>query len=106
VIGLRRTAIAAALAAALLLALVPGSRAQSGSPGYFGGLKLVWGSVPVPDYGSRFGLPANLAEGVAADTPGSSMALTLPDSEGEPFLFSPRLPQIVPEAHGGAPISA
>ena len=100
--GLRRMAIAAALAAAMSLAFAPASRADSGNSGSFGGLKLVWGSVPMPDYGSRFGLPTSIADGVAVDTPGSSVALTLPDNQGETFLFSPRLPQVMPEAHGGA----
>ena len=38
---------------------------------------------------------------IAVDAPGYSLALTVPDSEGQPFLFSPRLPQIQPEAHSG-----
>jgi len=94
--------MAMALGAALLLALAPATRADGGAPSYTGGLKLVWGSVAVPDFGSRFGLPGGSANGVAVDAPGYSMALTLPDGEGQPFLFSPRLPQIMPEAHGGA----
>lgn len=100
--GARRTWIAAALVAAISLGLAPAARAESSTSGYFGGLKLVWGSVPLPDFGSRFGLPDHYADGVAVDAPGYSMALTLPDGEGQPFLFSPRLPQISPEAHGGA----
>jgi len=91
--------IAATLVVALSLMLAPACYADAG---YSGGLRLVWGSVPLPDYGSRFGLPANFADGVAVSAPGYAMALTVPDSAGQTFLFSPRVPQVMPEAHDGA----
>jgi hypothetical protein len=100
-IGRRRASMAIAFAAAALLGFAPVARADNGTPGYVGGFKLVWGSVAVPDFGSRFGLPASIADGPALEESGYAMALTLPDSAGQQFLFSPRLPQVMPEAHGG-----
>lgn len=96
----RLASIAIVLAAAALLGFAPAARADNGAPGYVGGFKLVWGSVAVADYGSRFGLPASFADGPALEESSYAMALTLPDSAGQQFLFSPRVPQLIPELHG------
>lgn len=100
-IGRRRASIAITLAAAALFGFASAARAESGAPGYVGGFKLVWGSVAGFDFGSRFGLPANLSDGPALEESGYAMALTLPDSSGQQFLFSPRVLPMMPEAHSG-----
>jgi hypothetical protein len=61
----------------------------------------VWGSVAGSDFGSRFGLPASFADGPGLEESGYAMALTLPDSAGQQFLFSPRVLPMMPEAHSG-----
>jgi len=100
-IGRRRASMAIALAAAALLGLAPVARAENATSGYVGGFKLVWGSVAGSDFGSRFGLPASFADGPALEEAGYAMALTLPESAGQEFLFSPRVFPLMPDLHSG-----
>jgi hypothetical protein len=85
-----------ALLASVALAALP-ARAESPAPNsYVGGLKLVWGSVALPDFHGGFERPSALADAPALDQPGSALALSLPENPGQQFLFSPRIPQIAP----------
>jgi hypothetical protein len=91
---LRLTALAA-LMAGTAPALADGS-----APGrYVGGLKLVWGSVPLPDFHTGFTgfqQPSTPGGGVSVDEPGYAMMLSLSDNPGQRFMFTPRTPQLSP----------
>ena len=85
-----------ALMASLAMTAVP-ARADGVPPtGYAGVLKLVWGSVALPDFRGGFERPLTLADAPALDQPGYSITLSLPDNPGQQFLFSPRIPQLAP----------
>ncbi len=85
---------------ALLAALAAGvasARADGPAPGgYVGGLKLVWGSVPLPDFRMGFQQPAAAGGGLPLDQPGYAMMLSLSDKPGQQFMFTPRTPQLSP----------
>ena len=75
--------------------------------GYVGGLKLVWGSVPLPDFRLGFQQPVTSGGGLALDEPGYAMMLNLSDKPGQQFMFTPRTPQLSPLglSGGGTPRS-
>jgi len=82
--------------AALIAGTAP-ARADGSAPGgYVGGLKLVWGSVPLPDFHMGFQQPAALGGGSSVDEPGYAMMMTFSDSPGQRFMFTPRTPQLSP----------
>lgn len=90
-------------AVALLCASVVSARAEGPQPkGYVGGLKLVWGSVPLPDFRMGFQQPAAAAGSPAFDEPGYAMMLSLSDKPGQQFMFTPRTPQLSPLAVAGS----
>jgi len=75
----------------------PSAFAEDPTPGtYVGGLKLVWGSVALPDFRGGFERPSTLADAPALDQPGFALTLSLPENPGQQFLFSPRIPQLAP----------
>jgi hypothetical protein len=87
---------AIALVAAAWLALAPIAQADGDSgPGYVGGLKLVAGATPFPDFHGA--TPLGGGPGYSPP-PGFAMTLSLPDNPQQQFLFSPRVP---PLAVGG-----
>ena len=92
---------------AILVASAAPARAEDPTTrGYVGGLKLVWGSVPLPDF--RLGQqPAGADAGLALDEPGYAMMLSLSDKPGQQFMFTPRTPQLSPLgiSGGGTPRS-
>lgn len=82
---------------AVLLVLAPlAARADGAAPQSFsGGLKLVWGAMPVPDFSGAH----PIGSGFLVDPPpGFAMALTMPDAPDRVFMFSPRLPQLLPDS--------
>jgi len=83
--------------AALMLSLAPLAAWADGavSPSYSGGLKLVWGGLPVPDFS---GIRPFGGTGLIDPPPGFSMMLTMPDTPGQQFMFSPHLPQVMPDS--------
>ena len=86
----------AALATLLVAGPAP-ARADGLAPtGYVGGLKLVWGSMPLPDFRMGFQQSSTPAGGLALDQPGFAMMLSLSDTPGQQFLFTPRTPQLSP----------
>ena len=86
-------------ALALLIAGVVPARADGSAPSsYVGGLKLVWGSVPLPDFRVGFQDPSAPAGGLSLDEPGSAVMLSLSDKPGQQFSFTPRTPQLAPLA--------
>lgn len=93
------TALGLVLVAAFLAAAAPARAEDRAAGSYVGGLKLVWGSVPLPQFGP------GLAHGTGfADTPGAqfapaySLTLSTQDDEPQQFLFSPRMPQLLPDS--------
>lgn len=88
-----------ALVALLGLAAAPMAHAQDRPSTYVGGLKLVWGSVPLPQFSP--GLGSNLDYGSAPEqslAPAYSLTLSTPDDGPEQFSFSPRVPQLTPDS--------
>jgi hypothetical protein len=84
-------------ALAVLTAQVVPARADTAAPaGYVGGLKLVWGSVPLPDFRMGFQEPLSRGGGMSVDEPGYAMMLSLSDNPGQQFMFTPRTPQLSP----------
>ncbi len=82
---------------ALLAASIVSARAEGPQPsGYVGGLKLVWGSVPLPDFRLGFQQSATGGGGLSLDQPGFAMMLSLSDKPGQQFMFTPRTPQLSP----------
>jgi hypothetical protein len=63
------------------------------SDSYSGGLKLVWGGLAVPDFSGKLGNTTSLDP-----PPGFAMMLTMPNAQGQQFMFSPRLPQVMPDS--------
>lgn len=98
---MRRAAVAVGLvlAVALCAAAAP-ARAEDRSAGsYVGGLKLVWGSVPLPQFGT--GLAHGSGFAGPPDAPsaaGYSVTLSTQDEGPQQFLFSPRMPQLLPDS--------
>ena len=88
-------------ALALVTAGVVTARAEGPQPSYVGGLKLVWGSVPLPDFRTGFQQPTTGAGGLSVDEPGYAMMLSLSDKPGQQFMFTPRTPQLSPLAVTG-----
>jgi len=90
-------------ALALLIAGAVPARADGSAPNsYVGGLKLVWGSVPLPDFRMGFQGPSATAGGLSLDEPGSAMMLSLSDNPRQQFSFTPRTPQLTPLALSGS----
>ena len=86
-------------ALALLIAGAVPVRADGFAPNsYVGGLKLVWGSVPLPDFRTGFQGPSAPAGGLSLDEPGSAMMLSFSENPGQQFSFTPRTPQLTPLA--------
>lgn len=84
-------------ALALLIAGALPARADGPAPsGYDGGLRLVWGSVPLPDFRTGFQQPSPSSGGLSLDEPGYAMMLSLSDNPGQQFMFTPRTPQLSP----------
>jgi len=81
--------------AILLAGTLPARADGQASSSYDGGLKLVWGSVPLPDLHMGFQQPATLGGG-SVDEPGYAMMLSFSDSPSQRFMFSPRTPQLSP----------
>lgn len=89
-----------ALLASLAMA-APSAFAEDPAPGtYVGGLKLVWGSVALPDFRGGYERLSTLADAPALDQPGFALTLSLPENPGQQFLFSPRIPQLAPLGMG------
>lgn len=91
-------------ALAVLTAGVVSARAEGLAPsGYVGGLKLVWGSVPLPDFRMGFQQPTTTSRGgLSVDEPGYAMMLSLSDDPRQHFVFTPRTPQLSPLALTGS----
>src|SRR5262249_45867415 len=84
------------IALAVLTVGAVSARADSSTTrSYVGGLKLVWGSVPLPDFRMGFQEPA-AAGGLSLNQPGYAMMLSLSDKPGQQFMFTPRTPQLSP----------
>jgi len=85
-------------ALAVLIASRLPAHAEGSTPNrYVGGLKLVWGSVPLPDFRMGFQQPAATSSGgTSVDEPGYAMMLSLSDDPGQHFVFTPRTPQLSP----------
>jgi hypothetical protein len=83
--------------AALMLSLAPFAAWADGatSQSFSGGLKLIWGALPVPDFS---GTRPTGGPGLTDPPPGFSMMLTMPNAQGQQFMFSPRLPQVMPDS--------
>lgn len=81
--------------AGALAASGPSARADDGSKVYVGGLKLVWGSVPMPDTSAHIGI-SNTSITAPRLAPATDFAMTfsLPDDPGRHFLFSPSVPPV------------
>jgi hypothetical protein len=102
---MRRAATAAGLVVAAMLcvaAVATSARAdERANSSYTGGLKLVWGSLPLPQFGPGLTTGSNTGYGAVSDAPsGSSYSLTLsaPGDVQQQFLFSPRMPQLLPDS--------
>jgi hypothetical protein len=87
--------IAAALAT-LVAGGAPARADGASSAGYVGGLKLVWGSVPLPDFRTGFQQPATSSGGLGVDEPSYAMMLSLSDNPNQHFVFTPSTPQLSP----------
>jgi hypothetical protein len=74
-----------------LAAHADGSQPQS----FSGGLKLVWGGLPVPDFSNPMPLGGT---SFLDPPPGFAMTLTMPNAQGQQFMFSPHLPQLMPDS--------
>jgi len=82
---------------AILLAGALPARADGPLPtGYVGGLQLVWGSVPLPDFRTGFQQPSPSGGGLSLNEPGYAMMLSLSDKPSQQFTFTPRTPQLTP----------
>src|SRR5438876_6456373 len=80
-------------ALAVLIAGALPARADGPAPkSYVGGLKLVWGSVPLPDFRMGFQEASVPGGGLPPYEPGSTMMLSLSDYPGQQFSFTPRTP--------------
>lgn len=91
------TKILGLTALAVLIAGTVPARADGSAPGgYGGGLKLVWGSVPLPDFHTGFQQPPTPGGAVSVDQPGYAMMLSLSDNPAQRFMFTPRTPQLGP----------
>ncbi|MGH7126266.1 MAG: hypothetical protein ACREFI_17960 [Stellaceae bacterium] len=100
-----RAKILGLAALALFAAAIAPAHAEGPAPnGYVGGLKLVWGSVPLPDFRMGFQQPTTSGGGLSLDDPGYAMMLSLSDNPTQHFVFTPRTPQLSPLglAGGGA----
>lgn len=88
------------LGLAALVVLLAGAlpaRADGPAPaGYVGGLKLVWGSVPLPDFRTGFQQPSPSGGSLSLNEPGYAMMLSFSDKPGQQFTFTPRTPQLTP----------
>ncbi len=88
------------LGLAALVVLLAGAlpaRADGPAPaGYVGGLKLVWGSVPLPDFRMGFQQPSPSGGGLSLDEPSYAMMLSLSDNPAQQFTFTPLTPQLTP----------
>lgn len=82
--------------AVLLGGALPARADGPAPPGYVGGLKLVWGSVPLPDFRTGFQQPSPSGGGLSLDEPGYAMMLSLSNEPGQQFAFTPRTPQLTP----------
>jgi hypothetical protein len=91
-------------ALAIVIANAVPARADGSRPGYVGGLKLVWGSVPLPDFRMGFQQPssATAGGGLPLDEPGYAMMLSLSDKPGQQFMFTPRTPELSPLGVAGS----
>jgi hypothetical protein len=90
-------------ALAILIAGALPARADGPAPkNYVGGLKLVWGSVPLPDFRMGFQEASALGGRLPLYEPGSAMMLSLSDNPGQQFSFTPRTPQLTPLALTGS----
>jgi hypothetical protein len=90
-------------ALAVLIAGALPARADGPAPnGYVGGLKLVWGSVPLPDFRTGFQQPSLSGGSPSLDEPGYAMMLSLSDKPSQQFTFTPRTPQLTPLGLSGA----
>jgi len=96
-----RAKILGLAALAFLSASVVSARAEGPHPSYVGGLKLVWGSVPLPDFRMGFQQPDAVRGGLSVDEPGGAMMLSLSDKPGQQFMFTPRTPQLSPVGVSG-----
>jgi hypothetical protein len=87
------------LIAAVCATTVP-ARAEDRSAGspYVGGLKLVWGSLPMPQFGPGLTSGSGFAATTdARSAPGYSVTLAAPGEGPQQFMFSPRMPQLLPD---------
>src|SRR5260370_17576230 len=84
-------------ALAVLLAGALPARADGPAPtGYVGGLKLVWGSVPLPDFRTGFQQPSPSAGSLSLAEPGYAMMLSFSAKPGHHFTFTPATPHLTP----------
>jgi len=87
-----RVAAIALVAAAAWLAIAPAAQADGdNASNYVGGLKLVAGATPFPDFHGA--TPLGGGPGYSPP-PGFAMTLSLPDNPQQQFLFSPRVPPL------------
>jgi len=100
----RATAVAGlVLVAALCAAGVPARAENRPADSYVGGLKLVWGSVPLPQFGTGLATGTGFASmSDVQSTPAYSVTLTAPGEGSQQFLFSPRMPQLLPDSTSAA----
>ena len=101
---MRRAVTAAGLVVVAMLciatAAAPARADERANGSYTGGLKLVWGSLPLPQFGPGLTTGSNPGYGAASNPQGSSYSLTLaaPGDAPQQFLFSPRMPQLLPDS--------
>lgn len=102
---MRRAATAAGLVVVAMLCVAavaaPARADERANSSYTGGLKLVWGSLPLPQFGPGLTTGSNAGYGgISNAQSGSSYSLTLaaPGDTQQQFLFSPRLPQLLPDS--------
>jgi len=94
--------ILASVALAVLIAGASPARADGPTTtSYVGGLKLVWGSVPLPDFRMGFKQPSASSGGLSLEEPGYAMMLSLSNNPRQQFVFTPRTPQLTPLALAG-----
>jgi len=99
---MRRAATAAGLVvvAMLCVAALPARADDRAAGSYVGGLKLVWGSLPLPQFGPGLAPGSTAGFAAASDAQSSSsysLTLAAPGEGQQQFLFSPRMPQLLPD---------
>ncbi|HUN44897.1 MAG TPA: hypothetical protein VMU85_00195 [Stellaceae bacterium] len=101
---MRRAGLTAGLvlAAVLGIAAAPARAEDQASNSYVGGLKLVWGSVPVPQFSPGTSAGAGFGAGLQSPPAAYSLTLATPGDGPQQFSFSPRVPQLMPDSTAAA----